>query len=152
MIDPHLPMSGRILGIDWGTSRIGLALSDETQLIATPLGTLRRRAGKRLPLHDFLTRIESERPVGLVIGIPFDDYGQEGDSAIHARVMGSLFAERSGLPVAWVDESFTTVEANDALQESGKKRSKRVYEIDAVAAAVTLRRWLERRRQQRSGV
>ena len=51
----YIPHHGRVIGLDWGTSRIGLAITDETQLIARPLTTLTRRAGKRAPLGDFLT-------------------------------------------------------------------------------------------------
>lgn len=141
-----IPTTGRVLAVDWGTSRIGLAISDETQMLATPLGTLRRRAGKRLPLRDFLSIVETEFPVGLVIGIPYDDFGLEGESAIHARGMGELFAARSALPVEWIDESFSTAEAHDTLIGTGATRARRQHEIDAIAAAVTLRRWLDRRR------
>lgn len=141
-----IPATGRVLAVDWGSSRIGLAISDETQLLATPLGTLRRRAGKRLPLRDFLTIVETEHPIGLVVGIPYDDFGLEGASALDARVMGELFAARSGLPVEWIDESFTTTEAHETLRGAGATRARRQHEIDAVAAAVTLTRWLERRR------
>src|SRR5512140_2376008 len=86
-----IPALGRVLGLDWGTARIGLAVSDETQLIATPLGALQRRAGKRLPLRDFLDVVEREHPVGLVVGLPLDDDGHEGDSALAAREMAELF-------------------------------------------------------------
>ena len=85
MSDTAIPRSGRVLAVDWGTSRIGLAISDATQLLASPLSTLRRRAGKRLPLRDFLTVVERELPVGLVVGLPIDDYGRESDSAIQAE-------------------------------------------------------------------
>jgi len=131
-----IPPSGRVLGIDWGSSRIGLAISDETQLIATPLDVLRYRTGKRLPLAAFLTAIEREHPVGLVVGVPYDDHGKEGESARAARSMGQLFAERSRLPIEWIDESFTTA---DALHRSGPQ-------IDAHAAAEILSRWLKERR------
>ena len=141
-----IPATGRVLAVDWGSSRIGLAISDATQLVATPLGTLRRRAGKRLPLRDFLTIVETEHPVGLVVGIPFDDRGLESDSAIQARLMGDHFAERSALPVEWIDESFSTTDAHSAMLEGGAKRDRRRHEIDAVAAAVVLTRWLEARR------
>ncbi len=146
MTSPPIPSTGRVLAVDWGTSRIGLAISDEIQMLATPLGTLRRRAGKRLPLRDFLTIIETEHPVGLVVGIPYDDFGVEGASAAHARVMGELFGARSALPVEWIDESFSTVEAHDTMIDTGRTRARRQHEIDAMAAAVALRRWLDRRR------
>jgi putative Holliday junction resolvase len=126
--------------------RLGLAISDETQLIAAPLAVLRRRAGKRLPLGEFLTIVETERPVGLVVGLPLDDEGQLGPAAQAAREMGDLFAVRSGLPLDWLDESFTTMEAEHRLHERGVSPRTRRTDIDALAAAVLLERWIAERR------
>ncbi len=64
-----LPTAGRLLGIDWGEIRIGLALSDPTQLIATPLGTIVRRRGKRFPMPVLLDYVATHGPVGVVIGL-----------------------------------------------------------------------------------
>lgn len=141
-----IPVVGRVLAIDWGQKRIGLALSDETQLLATPFGVLQRRAGKRLPLGEFLTIIETERPVGLVVGLPLDDDGHLGEPAVRAREMGDLFAVRANLPLEWVDESFTTTEAEHRLRERGVAPRHRRDDIDALAAAVLLERWLADRR------
>src|SRR5690606_6760600 len=110
------------------------------------LGVLRRRAGKRLPLGAFLTLVEKHRPVGLVVGLPWDDRGQLGESAGLAREMGNLFAERAALPVEWLDESFTTSEAIERLTRRDVKVRSRGDDIDALAAAVLLERWLEARR------
>ncbi|MBA2293162.1 MAG: Holliday junction resolvase RuvX [Gemmatimonadales bacterium] len=143
-----IPRSGRVLGLDWGTSRIGVAITDATQLIATPLTTLRRRAGKRLPLRAFLEIVEKEEPVGLVVGLPFDELGIEGASADAARTMGDHFADRSGLPIEWIDESFSTVDAQHALRDAGRTRAERAADIDAASAAVTLTRWIEMRRAE----
>jgi len=143
---PDIPRSGRVLAIDWGTSRLGLAISDETQLLATPLAVLRRRPGKRLPLRDFLTIVETEQPVGLVVGLPVDDAGQLGPAAAQAREMGDLFATRSRLPLDWLDESFTTTEAAHRLTERGIAPRLRRHDIDAIAAAVLLERWIAERR------
>ncbi len=141
-----IPPAGRVLGIDWGHARIGLAISDATQLIATPLEVLRRRVGKRLPLGRFLDVVEREHPVGLVIGIPFGDDGLPGEAAGAAREMGELFAARSGLPHEWLDESFTTSEAEERLIDRGVAPRRRKFDLDAMAAAVLLERWIERRR------
>ena len=141
-----IPPSGRVLALDWGRSRIGVAITDEIQLLASPLGVLTRRAGKRLPLGAFLTIVEQELPVGLVVGLPFDDEGQMGQSAVQAREMGEMFAVRSGLPLDWRDESFTTAEAEQRLHERGIAPRVRRYDIDALAAAVLLERWIAERR------
>lgn len=144
-----IPPTGRVLALDWGASRIGVAISDETQLLASPLGVLARRAGKRLPLGDFLTICEREHPVGLVVGLPLDDHGAEGPSAAAARQMGEQCAARAALPIAWVDESFTTTEVLDRLTERGIAPRQRKDLVDAMAAAVLLERWLELRRNGR---
>jgi putative Holliday junction resolvase len=141
-----IPTSGRVLALDWGHARIGLAITDETQLLASPLGTLSRRAGKRLPLGPFLDVVERELPVGLVVGLPLDDEGAEGESAQAARAMGEQFAARAALPLAWVDESFSTAEVLDRLTARGIAPRQRKAMIDAMAAAVVLERWLEQRR------
>ena len=137
-----IPDTGRVLGLDWGTRRIGIAISDETQLVASPLDTLVRRTGRRLPLQHFLGIIEREHPVGLVVGVPLGDDGLEGESAIAAREMGRSLAARSKLPIDWIDESFTTTETIKAIGESGGDRDS----VDARAAARILQQWLDRKR------
>ena len=135
------------MALDWGHARIGVAITDETQLLASPLGTLTRRAGKRLPLGQFLDLIEREHPVGLVVGLPLDDEGTEGESAQAARAMGEQFAARAALPIAWIDESFTTAETLERLTERGIAPRQRKADIDAMAAAIVLERWLDTRRK-----
>ena len=130
--DDAIPPAGRVLALDWGATRIGLAISDQTQLIASPLGTLNRRAGKRLPLGAFLDVIEREQPVGLVVGLPLDEEGLEGASAQAARAMGEQFATRASLPVDWVDESFSTTETLERLTDRGIAPRRRRESIDAI--------------------
>lgn len=143
-----IPRVGRVLAIDWGTSRIGLAISDETQLVASPLATLRRRAGKRLPMRDFLTIVEREHPVGLLVGLALDDDSAEGIAAGAAREMGDAFAAKSGLPLDWTDESFSTVAAQSGMIASGRSRQHRAAHIDSAAAAELLQQWLDSRRRE----
>ncbi|MES2124514.1 MAG: Holliday junction resolvase RuvX [Gemmatimonadota bacterium] len=142
----YIPHHGRVLGLDWGTSRIGLAITDETQLIASPLTTLRQRTGKRPPLGEFLTIVERELPVGLVVGLPLDDEGAEGESARAAHELGELFARRAKLPMDLVDESFSTTTALETITSLGKRPRNAREIVDAMAAAVVLQRWLEMRR------
>jgi putative Holliday junction resolvase len=141
-----IPGTGRVMALDWGQRRIGVAISDETQLLASPLAVFTRRAGKRLPLGDFLTLVEQEKPVGLVVGLALDDDGREGDAAMSARAMGEQFATRASLPVDYVDESFTTSDAIDRLTSRGVSPSRRAHDIDALAAAMLLEQWLAARR------
>ena len=144
-----LPAAGRLLAVDWGEVRIGLALTDETQLIASPLETLTRRPGRRFPLRRFLELVEAHAPVGLVVGLPLDEAGEEGEAARAARALGEALAARTGLPLVFVDERFTTARALGAIREMAGSPRGRKDDVDALAAAILLQHFLEQRRQER---
>jgi putative Holliday junction resolvase len=145
-----IPATGRILAVDWGEVRFGLALSDETQTIASPLCTLSRRAGKRFPMPAFLELITGHRPVGLVVGLPLTPDGIEGESAVAARELSVLLGARTYLPVTLVDERMTTARAHAAIQELGGSTRGRREDVDALAATILLQHFLEIRRNQRA--
>ena len=92
--------------------RIGLALSDESQIIASPLDTLTRRRGKRFPMPRFLELIGAHAPVGLVVGLPLTPDGGERPATAAARELATLLGGRTGLPVELVDERVTTARAH----------------------------------------
>jgi putative pre-16S rRNA nuclease len=144
-----LPPTGRLVALDWGDIRIGLAASDETQLIASPLETVTRRAGKRYPMPALLALISKSDAVGLVVGLPLTPEGEEGESAREARVLGDLVAGRTGLPVEYWDERMTTARALRSIQEQGGTTRGRKEDVDALAAAVLLQGYLDARRAQR---
>lgn len=141
-----LPTSGRLLGLDWGEVRIGLALSDETQTLATPLETLVRRRGKRFPLARFLELVGDHRPAGVVVGLPLTGEGGETGSTAAARALAGELAERSGLPVELWDERMSTARALAAIREQGGSTRGRRDEVDSLAAAVLLQHYLDARR------
>ncbi len=141
-----LPETGRLLAVDWGEVRIGLALSDETQTLATPLETLVRRRGKRFPMARFLELIAQHAPAGLVVGLPLSGEGGEEASAGSARELAGALAERSGLPVALWDERMSTARALAAIREQGGSARGRKGDVDALAAAVLLQHYLDARR------
>jgi putative holliday junction resolvase len=141
-----LPNVGRLLGLDWGEVRIGLALSDETQTLATPLETLVRRRGKRFPMARFLELVGDHQPVGLVVGLPLTGEGEEEDSAVSARELAGELAERSGLPVELWDERMSTARALAAIREQGGSTRGRREDVDSLAAAVLLQHYLDARR------
>ena len=145
-----IPATGRILAVDWGEVRFGLALSDETQTIASPLCTLSRRAGKRFPMPAFLELITAHRPVGLVVGLPLTPDGIEGESAAAARELSVLLGARTYLPVTLVDERMTTARAHAAIHEQGGSARGRREDVDALAATILLQHFLEMRRNQRT--
>lgn len=137
---------GRLLGVDWGEKRIGLALSDESQTLAQPLATLTRRAGKRFPMTKLLAHIAAHDVTGVVVGLPLDERGAEGNAAKAARALSEDIAKRSGLPVALWDERFTTARVRRAVQEMGETPRHRADEIDALAATLLLQHYLDGRR------
>ena len=68
-----LPLNGRLIAIDWGERRIGVAISDEMQTVARPLATLTRRDGKRFPMQQLRAHLDEQHPVGVVVGLPLDE-------------------------------------------------------------------------------
>lgn len=133
----------RILGLDPGERRVGVALSDPTGTIASPHSVIDRRS---VELADAVRVLCEENDVQrIVIGLPTGLSGVEGPSAKAARAMGNAVADATGLPVAYQDERFTTVTAEAALLEGGVRRSKRRDVRDKVAAAVILQTYLDRK-------
>lgn len=135
---------GRFLGLDYGTRRIGLAVSDSEARIAFPERTLERR-GARRDVEEICKLVAERGVVGIVVGLPLHMDGRRGPEAEAAEAFARLVGEATGVPVEMLDERWTTVEAERALQESGRKGKKRRAVVDAVAATLLLRTWLERR-------
>ena len=141
-----IPPAGRIIALDWGEVRIGVALSDETQVLASPLVTLVRRPGKRFPMPAFLALVADHQPVGVVVGLPLTPEGSEGAAAAAAREMGEAVSRRTALPIEWTDERLTTARALGAIREQGGSVRGRKAEVDALAASVLLQGFLDARR------
>ena len=141
-----IPRVGRIFAVDWGEVRIGLATSDETQLIASPLDTLTRRRGKRFPMPAFLDHVMTLRPCGIVVGLPLEPSGETGPAAIAAQELAGEIGGRTYLPVELWDERMSTARALGAIQEQGGSTRGRKQNVDALAAAVLLQHFLEARR------
>jgi putative holliday junction resolvase len=128
----------RVLGVDYGDRRIGLALSDALRLTAQPLdvvspGQFRQRVAELVEEHGIET---------VVVGLPTPLGGGESASAQGARALGEDLA-RLGLEVVFVDERFTSKMAESSLLETGMKRRKRRATVDKVAAAIILQSYLD---------
>jgi putative Holliday junction resolvase len=132
--------------LDWGELRIGIALSDETQLLSSPLSTLVRRQGKRFPMPAFLSLIEAHGPVGVVVGLPLALDGTENDHSTAARELAAQVGSRTGLPVELWDERMSTVVALRSIREQGGSTQGRREDVDALAASVVLQHFLDARR------
>jgi putative pre-16S rRNA nuclease len=134
----------RILAIDPGTVRLGLALSDPSGTIAQPLSVLARRS----EAEDLkaLTELAERHEVGMiVIGLPRLMDGRLDTAAQQAQAFGAQVARATGRPVAYWDERLTSVAAERYLIEQGKRRSKRRQEIDRMAATLLLQGYLDYR-------
>jgi putative Holliday junction resolvase len=135
-------VSGRLLGVDYGSARIGLAISDPDRRIASPLATYARRG--REQDADYLRRLVAEHDVhGLVVGLPVHLDGREGQKAAEARAFGRWLMEATGLGVVFWDERFTTVEAEGHLVDAGLTRKRRKDRRDRVAAQILLQSYLD---------
>ncbi len=141
-----LPTQGRLLAVDVGEKRIGLALSDPTQMLAQPLGTLTRRTGKRFPMQQLRAHLEAHRPTGVVVGLPLESDGSEGDRALEARNIGAHIEDKTGLPVCYHDERMTTARALRAVRDLGGGTRGRKGEVDQLAATTLLQSFLDGRR------
>ena len=143
-----LPTSGRLLAIDLGEVRVGLALSDPGQVVASPAETLEVPRGQDGPALDALVgAAERHDAGGLIVGQPKLLDGREGDAARRARWFAERLATRTGLPVVLWDERFSTTEAERVMLEQDASRAERRSSIDRVAAAVLLQGVLESRRR-----
>ncbi|HEY4001402.1 MAG TPA: Holliday junction resolvase RuvX [Candidatus Xenobia bacterium] len=139
------PIRSRVLAIDLGAKRAGVALSDAMGWLAQPLCTI-QVTGVRQLIGE-VQRLAGEHQVGrIVIGLPVNMDGTEGPKAEAARQFGARLAEESGLPVEWVDERLTTRMAQNVMLAADASRKKRKEKIDQVAAALILETWLTRHR------
>ena len=133
---------GCILGLDFGTKRVGAAVSDPRRLIATPLEVYERRDAAQDARH-YQVLVREHEVETIVIGLPVHIGGREGTSASLARNWGDWLAKVTVLPVVYVDERFTTFEAEESLIAAGLKRSKRKGLRDMLAARVLLQNYLD---------
>jgi putative Holliday junction resolvase len=135
------------MGIDFGERRTGVALSDPTGTLASPMETIERRTGQRLPLKALEEIARTHEVTHLVVGMPLDLRGEETEWAQRIRTAGDELARRLGVPVAYVDERFTSVQAQRAVRSAGLPRTERERKdrVDRAAAALMLQGWLDRR-------
>lgn len=139
--------SGRVLGLDVGSRRIGIAVSDPLGITAQGLETLERK-NKR---HDFehLERVIREYEVReIVVGLPLRMSGAEGTQSEKMRAYAEDLKKRFGLPVHLWDERLTSAEANRFLRETELSIEKRGKAVDRMAAVLILQGWMESRRQR----
>lgn len=136
------PPKGRLVGVDFGAVRLGLAVCDTDRRIASPLETYARRGAA----HDaafFVKLAKTEGAVGWVVGLAISLNGTEGPKAKECRAFGAWLSAATGLPVAFHDERFTTAVAEDYLRDAGVRFDQRLGRRDRVAAQLILRAFLD---------
>ena len=135
----------RALGIDLGSKRIGIAVSDRSGTIASPLTVVRRSGSKRRD-HEAIARLVTEEEAELVVvGLPLNMTGTAGPAATAAESEARALATVVGVPVVTFDERRSTVTADRVLLDAGRRAPDRRKVVDQIAAAVILQHWLDTR-------
>ena len=137
------PEKGKIAGIDFGTVRIGIATCDAERLIAFPYAIYRRRDEKK-DLEYFQQFAKEERIVHFVLGLPLHCNGDLSDKAREAIAFGAQLAEVTGLTIDFLDERFTSAEAENYLRTAKLNAKNRKERLDMGAAQIILSTYLER--------
>jgi len=144
-----LPAKGRIAGIDYGRSRLGIAITDPDRRLASPYENYQRR-GARQDAARFRRLVAEEGVTLFVVGLPVHLDGHESQQSHEARKFGAWLASVTGVPVEFFDERFTTVEAEQHLLQAGLTRKRRKARRDMLAAQIMLAAFLESRQHPRS--
>ena len=139
---PPIPPTGRLIGVDFGTVRIGLAVCDPERRIASPLDTWTRR-GSVADAAAFRRLAQAEQAVGWVVGLAIHMNGEEGAKARECRAFGNWLTQQTGLPVAYQDERCTTAAAESYLLDVGMTNKRRKARRDRIAAQLILQSYLE---------
>jgi putative Holliday junction resolvase len=134
----------RVIGIDLGAKRIGVAVTDALGVAAHPHATIARHGGQR-DLDAIAAVVRETGAERVVLGLPLSPEGEVGRAARSAQTFAERLRAALSVPVELVDESFSTVEAQDVLLAADVSRARRRQVVDKLAAAVILRRWLEAR-------
>lgn len=142
MSAPNLHSPHPALGIDYGDARIGIAATDDFGILAHPVETI--TLAQCDPIERIATLVHTRRIHTLVLGLPLRNDGSEGDSAAKARAFGArLQARLPALPLAYIDESFSTTSAAAKLHEAGRNAKQQKAIIDQAAAVEILNAWME---------
>jgi putative holliday junction resolvase len=141
-VNPQL-QQGRRVGLDVGGRRVGLAVSDELGMVASPV---RAVDIKREGLAGLVDAISAYSPVEVIIGLPTGMSGYEGPQANEVREFAARLSEHVPTPITFWDERLTTFAADQALMESGYRTTRRKQMVDAVAASLILQSYLDSQR------
>ena len=133
----------KLIGLDVGTVRIGIATSDILQILATPYEVYKRRT-LYLDARYIVELAEKLSAQKIVVGLPLKLDGTEGDSAKMARELAGKIAEHTSLPIVFQDERLSTVSAERILIETGTRRKERKGQVDQIAATIILQNYIDK--------
>lgn len=145
------PKATRIVGLDYGSARIGVAISDELKIIAKPLMTVRTEKKSELTVAKLLAELQKDGETNrytldqIVIGLPLMMSGKVGMQADEVKHFVELLKKLTDVPIITWDERLTTVQADRALREGNMSRKKRSQVVDEVAAVIMLQSYLDSR-------
>lgn len=132
----------KLLAIDYGDVRTGLARCDALGMLASPIGFIKEAYQPRL-IEKLMEVMEKERPERILIGLPRNMDGSEGFRAEKCRAFGGDLERACGVPVTFVDERLTTVRAHQMLSEANASGKKRKERVDALSAVLILQAYLD---------
>jgi len=138
------PKQGRIAGIDYGTVRIGVAVTDECQILASPHENY-TRGDSEVETQWFRQLVDDEQIVGFVVGLPVHNSGEESRMSFEARQFGRWLEGATNRPVCFYDERFTSIEADQILHVGQLTKKKRKKRLDMIAAQVMLASFIARK-------
>jgi putative holliday junction resolvase len=138
----RLPATGRLAAIDYGTARLGVAVTDPDQRLASPLENYSRR-GEALDARWLSELARQERLAGIVIGLPVHTSGLESQKSTEARKFGAWVKQMTGLPVVFFDERYTSAQAEELLMAAEFTKKRRKQRLDMLAAQILLTAYLE---------
>ena len=140
----ELPRKGRLAGIDYGTVRIGIAISDPGQLLASPFENY-NRGDDHADARYFRNLVDEESLVGFVIGLPIHLSGDESEKSQEARAFGKWLSGVTQKPIAFNDERYTSVDAEAQLMAANLTKKRRKARLDMLAAQMILKSFLDAR-------
>lgn len=138
----------RILGVDYGSKRIGLSISDPSGTIASPLG-IRHRVSASQDGEFFRELVRNHHVARIIVGLPLKTDGNEGEKSQEARKYGAWLAAELGLPVEFMDERFSTAQAESMMKNTGTRVKTRKKRRDMLAAQILLQAYLQRGRRSK---
>ena len=143
--EAEIPRRGRLLGIDYGTKRVGVAVTDVFQEYSSPLKNY-QRVTRNVDEHFFLSLAQEYEVVGLVVGLPVHMSGDESEKSQEARRYAKWLSRLTDLPVAFQDERYSSLMAESMLLQADFTKKQRMARIDKLAAQILLQNFIDARR------